>query len=341
MKSPLSAFACLAFLSASSLAAEPGLPGYHIAKKIPLPGDSGWDFLTCDTASRRLYVTHGDQVQVLDADSGELKGSVTGLHGVHGVALAEGKGFISNGKDDSVAVFDTVSFKIAKTIKVGKSPDAILYDPASNRIFVFNARSSDLTVIDPKSLMIVKTFPVKGRPEFGVVDGKGALYLDLEDKGELLKIDANKLTVAERWKTAGCDEPSAMALDSAHGRIFLGCSNKIMEALDIATGKTITTLPIGEGVDTISFDSAKGLIFASSGDGTVTVTRQDGPDRYTVAETLATPKRAKTSALDTQTHRLFLSTAEFGPSPEKKAGEHKRAPVLPGTFAVLVLEPQL
>ena len=338
MKILLPAFACLAFLSVRAPAGEPAAPGYRVAKKIPLPGDGGWDFLTCDSASRRVYVTHGDQVQALDADSGEIKGAVTGLKGVHGVALAEGKGFISDGKDDSVVVFESADYKIIKTIKVGKNPDAVLYDPASNRVFVFNARSSNLTVIDPKSLDILGTLPVAGQPEFGAMDGKGALYMDLEDKGELLKIDTQKLKILERWKTKGCDEPSAMAIDPAHARIFLGCSNKIMEALDAATGKTIATLPIGQGVDAIAFDAAKGLIFASSGDGTLTVARQDAPDRYAVAETVATPRRAKTSALDAQTHRLFLPTAEFGPAPEQKPGEHKRAPVLPGSFAVLVLD---
>jgi YVTN family beta-propeller protein len=338
MRISLLTFACVAVLSASASAGAPAAPGYRVAKKFLLPGDGGWDFLTFDSASNRVYVTHGDQVQALDAGSGELKGSVTGLKGVHGVALAEGKGFISDGKDDSVVVFDASTFKVVKTVKVGKNPDAILYDPASGRVFVFDARSAELTVIDPKSLAVLGTVAVAGQPEFGAMDGKGALYMDLEDKGELLKIDTQKLKVLERWKTKGCDEPSAMAFDPADGRIFLGCSNKIMEALDAADGKTVATLPIGQGVDAITFDAAKGLIFASCGDGTLTVARRDDASHYAVAETVATPRRSKTSALDASTHRLFVPTAEFGPAPEQKPGEHKRAPVLPGTFAVLVLE---
>jgi hypothetical protein len=187
-------------------------------------------------------------------------------------------------------------------------------------------------------LKVVATVPVKGRPEFGVADGKGALFLDLEDKNEVIKVDTKKLKITERWKIEGCDEPSAMAMDVAHGRIFLGCSGKHMNVLDAGTGKSVASLPIGDGVDAITFDSDKKLIFASCGDGTVTVARQDSADGYKIVETAATPAHAKTSALDVKTHRLFLTTAEFGPMPEHKPGERKRPPVLPGTFTVLVLD---
>jgi YVTN family beta-propeller protein len=285
---------------------------YQITKKIPVPGQGGWDYLTVDEGARRLYVSHGTQVEVIDVDSGAVVGKVENTPGVHGIAVAPelGRGFVSNGEAATVTIFDLKTLKKIADVPTGKKPDAILFDPATSRVFAFNGGSNSATVIDAKEGKVAGTIDLGGGPEFAVSDGKGFVFNNLEDEGMVLKIDAKKMTIEQRWKV--CDAPSSMAMDRENRRLFIGCRSKVMAVMNADTGKVITTLPIGDHVDATAYDVDSKLIFNSNGEGTVTVIRQDGPDTYAVVETVKTLPRAKTMALDPKTHQLFLSTAENG-----------------------------
>jgi len=285
---------------------------YQITKKIPVPGQGGWDYLTVDEGARRLYVSHGTQVEVIDVDSGAVVGKVDNTPGVHGIAVAPelGRGFVSNGQAATVTIFDLKTLKKIADVPTGKKPDAILFDPATSRVFAFNGGSNSATVIDAKEGKVAGTVDLGGGPEFAAADGKGYVFNNLEDEGMVLKIDANKMTVDQRWKV--CDAPSSMAMDREGRRLFIGCRSKVMAVMNADTGKVITTLPIGDHVDATAYDKESKLIFNSNGEGTVTVIRQDSPDAYSVVETVKTLPRAKTMALDPKTHQLFLSTAENG-----------------------------
>ena len=247
----------------------PRLPGYHLIKTYKLGGDGGWDYLTFDRASNRLYISRSTHVIVIDADSGETVGDIPDTPGVHGIALAPefGRGFVSNGREGTVSVFDLASLKVLSKIKVGENPDAILYDPASKRVFTFNGRSHDATAIDAAKGTVVGTIKLDGKPEFAVSDEKGEIFVNIEDKSELFAIDPDKLEVKSRWPLAPCEEPTGLAIDRKHRRLFSGCSNKLMAIVDADSGKLISTLPIGEGVDATAFDPETGLAFASCGAG--------------------------------------------------------------------------
>lgn len=288
--------------------------GYSVVKKIPIPGDGSWDYLTVDEGTRRLYVTHATQVHVVDVDSGDIVGTIPNKLGVHGVAIASelGRGFISDGKAGTVTIFDLKTLKPIAEVPAGKKTDAIIFDPASSRVFAFNGESKSVTVIDAATGKVAGTVDLGGGPEYGAADGKGYVYDNLEDENLVLKIDARKLTVDQRWPTAPCSAPSSMAIDRANRRLFVGCRSKVMAVMNADTGKVITTLPIGDHVDATIYDADAKLIFNSNGEGTITVIRQDGPDKYSVVETVKTLPKAKTMALDPKTHRLFLSTAESG-----------------------------
>jgi YVTN family beta-propeller protein len=309
-------YGVLAILSACFVLPAPAVAadGYSIIKKIPIPGQGGWDYLTVDVAARRLYVSHGTQVEVLDVDSGAIVGSIPNTPGVHGIAIAPelGRGFVSNGQASTVTIFDLKTLKPIADAPTGKKPDAIIYDPATSRVFAFNGGSNSATVIDAPTGKVAGTVDLKGGPEFAAADGKGFVFDNLEDESQVLKIDARKLTVEQRWPTAPCTAPSSMAMDLDNRRLFLGCRSKVMAVLDADTGKVITTLPIGDHVDATVFDTETKLIFNSNGEGTITVIHQDGPDKYSVVETVKTAPKAKTMALDPKTHQLFLSTAENG-----------------------------
>jgi YVTN family beta-propeller protein len=285
---------------------------YRITKKIPVPGQGGWDYLTVDEGARRLYVSHGTQVEVIDLDSGAVVGKVENTPGVHGIAVAPelGRGFVSNGQAATVTIFDLKTLKKIADVPTGKKPDAILFDPATSRVFAFNGGSNSTTVIDAKEGKVAGTIDLGGGPEFAVSDGQGYVFDNLEDEGMVLKIDAKKMTVDQRWKV--CDAPSSMAMDRENRRLFIGCRSKVMAVMNADMGKVITTLPIGDHVDATAYDVESKLIFNSNGEGTVTVIRQDSPDTYSVVETVQTLPRAKTMALDPKTHQLFLSTAENG-----------------------------
>ncbi len=341
-------FVCLAasvaagavvFVSSASRAAAPA--GYHVAKTYKLGGEGGWDYLYVDSAARRVYISRGTHVMVVDADNGSIVGDIPDTTGVHGIAIDSDllKGFTSNGRDGSVTVFDTKTLKTITKIKVGQNPDAILFDPATNRVFTFNGASHDASVIDAKGETVVGTIPLGGKPETGVSDERGHVFVNIEDKSEMVELDAHKLTVLNRWPLAPCEEPSGLAIDRKHKRLFAGCSNKLMAVVDADTGKVVTTLPIGSGVDADGFDPATDLAFASNGDGTLTVVHEDSPDKFTVVENATTQRGARTMSLDAKTHRVYLVTAEFGEVPRATPEQPRpRRPIVPGSFTLIVME---
>jgi YVTN family beta-propeller protein len=287
---------------------------YSVTKKIPIPGTGSWDYLTVDAAARRLYVSHGTQVEVLDVDSGAIVGSIPKTPGVHGIAIAAdlGRGFVSNGQSSTVTIFDLKTLKPIAEVPVGKKPDAIIFDPATSRVFAFNGESNSATAIDAATGKVAGTVDLGGGPEFAVSDGKGYVFDNLEDESQVLKINARDLKVEQRWPTAPCSAPSSIAMDRENRRLFVGCRSKVMAVLNADSGQVITTLPIGDHVDATAFDPETKLIFNSNGEGTITVIHQDSADKYSVVETVKTAPRAKTMALDPKTHQLFLSTAENG-----------------------------
>ncbi|MCU1301141.1 MAG: family beta-propeller protein [Candidatus Sulfotelmatobacter sp.] len=285
---------------------------YSIVKKIPIPGQDSWDYLIVDESARRLYVSHGTQVEVLDVDSGAIVGNIPNMPGVHGVALADqlGRGFVSNGKSSSVTIFDLKTLKPIAEVPTGKKPDAIIFDPATSRVFAFNGESDSATAIDAATGKVAGTVALGGGPEYAAADGNGFVYDNLEEESLVLKIDSRKLSVEQRWPTAPCSAPSSMGMDIANHRLFIGCRSKVMAVMNADTGKVITTLPIGDHVDATVYDPETKMIFNANGEGSITVIRQESPDKYSVVETVKTFPKAKTMALDLKTHQLFLSTAE-------------------------------
>jgi YVTN family beta-propeller protein len=308
----LMAVAILAFALA---AADTALAeGFVITKKISIPGQGSWDYLTVDEGARRLYVSHGTQVEVIDVDSGSVVGSILKTPGVHGIAVVPElrRGFVSNGQASNVTIFDLKTLKPIADVPTGQKPDAIIYDPASSRVFAFNGGSNSVTAIDAASGKVAGTIDLGGGPEYAVADGNGFVYNNLEDESLVLKIDSRNLTVEQRWPTAPCASPSSIAMDRANRRLFVGCRSKVMAVMNADSGTVIATLPIGDHVDATAFDPETKLVFNSNGEGTITVIREDSPDKYSVVETVKTLPRAKTMALDPKTHRLFLSTTEAG-----------------------------
>jgi len=279
-------------------------------------------------------------VIVLDLDSGKQVGDIADTPGVHGIALAPelGRGFVSNGREGTVTIFDIQSVKLITKIKAGENPDAILYDPASKRVFAFNGRSHDATAIDAASGNVAGTIKLEGKPEFAVSDAKGEIFVNIEDKSQIDAIDPNKLEVKSTWPVAPCEEPSGLAIDRKHRRLFAGCDNKMMAVVDADSGKVIATPAIGDGVDANAFDPETGLAFASCGEGLLTVVHEDSPDKFTVLGNVPTQLGARTMALDEKTHNVYVVTAKFGPPPAPTADNpHPRHSILPDTFVVLVL----
>jgi YVTN family beta-propeller protein len=305
---------------------------YHFEKSIHVPGNGGWDYLAMDTVHRRLFVSHGDQVDVINTVKQTVSSTIKGLQGVHGIAIAYGlnRGFISNGKENAVTAFDLSSLKTIATIPVtGKDPDCIVYDPYSKEVFTFNGDSQNSTVIDAKSLKVVGTISLGGSPEFAVSDGKGKIFNNLEDKNEIVVINTGTKKVTGRYDLTPCGGPSALAMDIADNRVFTACrKNKGVSVLNAASGEIIVTLPIGSGVDAARFDTATKLLFTSNGDGTVTIIHEDAPDKYRKVQTLQTQKGARTMALDPVTHQIYLSVAKRVPGAGRRTA--------PGTFDVLV-----
>ncbi|HZE85537.1 MAG TPA: YncE family protein [Puia sp.] len=307
---------------------------YTLDKKIPLPGDGGYDYLSIDEANHHLFVSHGTSVNVVDLATEKPIASIDGMKGVHGIAVVNevNKGFISDGKASSVVVFDLSTFKIITTIALGsKDADAIIYDPFSKKVLAFNGDGKNCSVVDPQTLKEVGTVALEGGPEFAVSDGKGLVYNNIEDLNCLKVIDTKTWKVMATWPLAPCGGPTGLALDAANGRLFTGCrTNKGLSVVDISSGKVITTIPIGAGVDAVIYDVADKLIFVSNGDATATIIRQESADMYSVVQTLTTAPRAKTMAMDKKTKKLYFSAPEFEPGTRK---------IIPGTFAVLVYKP--
>src|SRR5215467_5973252 len=314
---------------------------YQLKQKFTIGGDGGWDYLTYDPEGKRLFISRSTRVQVIDPAKGTVITEIPNTTGVHGIALAQdlGKGFTSNGRDNTITVFDLKTLKTTGKIKIeGENPDAIIYDPSSKRVFAFNGRSKNATVIDAAAGTVVGNIPLDGKPEFGVADGKGMVFVNIEDKSEVTSIDAKKAAVVKSWPLAPCEEPSGLAMDLKNRRLFAGCHNKMMAVMDADTGKVIATPAIGQGVDANAFDADKQLAFSSNGDGTLTVVHEDSPDKFSVLENAETQRGARTMALDTNNHDVYLVTAEFEEAPPAKEGERPRRTMKPGSFTLLVME---
>jgi WD40 repeat protein len=313
---------------------------YHLLQEVKLPGNGGWDYLKVDPDTRRLYITHETEVLVLDADTYKLIGTIEGIQGAHGVALATqlGKGFISCGKSGTVVVFALKTLKKISEITAEKDADCVVYDSATTQVFTFNGDSANSTAIDAVSGNVVKTFDLGGKPEFAAVNGKGHLYNNLEDKSVVLDIDTRKLEIEHRWSIARGETPSGMAMDVANNRLFIGCRNKLLVIMDATNGKVIQTLPIGDHIDATYFDPASGTVFNSCGDGTLSVVQQNSADNYQLVENAKTEPGARTMAFDTKTGHVFLVTADMQPAPTPTQDNPKpRRKMIPGTFRLLVL----
>ena len=311
---------------------------YHVAKKIMVGGEGSWDYLTFDAQTHRLFVSRSDRFVVINTDSDKVVGEIVKLEGVHGMAIASefNRGFISNGISSTVSVVDMKTLKVVKNIAVGQKPDAILYDAFSHRVFVYNGRSNDASVIDAQKGTVIATVALGGKPEFSATDRKGHIFVNLEDKSEVVGFDASTLKIFARWPLKGGEEPTGLAIDVEHHRLFSVCKNKLMFVLDSDNGTVVATLPIGAKVDGCAFDPGAGLVFSSNGEGTITVVREESPSKFSVLETVLTQPGAKTITLDPVTHTLYLPTAEFGPTPAPTPdAPAPKPPILPNTFVVL------
>jgi len=340
-------FLSIAFLAAALLSGVLAAPSflaaqkpYHIVDRWKVGGDGWWDALTADPQAYRLYLTHGVRVDVVDTQTGKLIGSVTGLHGTHGVALDDaGKfGYISDGGGNAVVVFDRATLATVATIPAGTNPDAIVFEPATQTVWAFNGRSKDATVIDAATRKVVATIPLPGKPEFAAVDGKGTIFDNIEDKNEIVRIDAASKKITGEWLLAGCESPSGLALDVAGGRLFSACDGKKMAVTDAKSGKSLATAAIGEGPDGAAWDAAHGLVFSpNGGSGTLTVIDASAPG-YPAIEELATQRGARTIDYDPIADRIYLVTAESGPRPAPTADNpHPRPAIVPGSFVVVVI----
>ena len=307
--------------------------GYHVLGNVKIGGEGGWDYLTVDSAARRLYVSHATHVAVVDVDSAKIVGDIPDTQGVHGIAVAPelNKGFTSNGRANNVTIFDLKTLKAIAQVPTGENPDSIRYDSVSGRVFTFNGRSNNSTAIDAKTGKVAGTIALGGKPEFSVADGKGMVFVNIEDKNEVVAIDAAKLSVAKRYSLSPCDGPSGLAIDTKSRRLFSVCSNRLMAVSDPDSGKVLATPAIGQGSDGAAFDPGTGYAFSSNGDGTLTVVQQAG-GKWEVLENIATERGARTIALDDKTHKLYLPTARTAPS---QGGG--RATYLPDTFKVLII----
>ena len=287
---------------------------YQLLKKVPVPGSGGWDYVTVDAGARRVYVSHSTQVDVLDADSFALVGTIPNTPGVHGIAVAPdaGRGYISAGKADSVVAFDLKTLKSLGEIKVGKKPDAIIYEPLTKRIYVMNGDRENITVLNAADGSAAGTIALGGGPEFAVSDGKGNLYVNLEEQNETLHIDVNSLQVKDRWALAPCGTPTSLSIDIENRRLFVGCRSKHFAVLNADTGKIVFTAPIGDRVDAGAFDSKTRLVYLSTGDGKVAIFHQDSPDKYSVAQEITTKPGAKTMGYDPKTGNVIVPTSDNG-----------------------------
>jgi DNA-binding beta-propeller fold protein YncE len=334
------AFGLLSIVTVPTRGAE---GSYHFVKAIPVGGEGGWDYLSVDQAGRRLYVSHQTRVVVIDLDQDAVVGQILDTPGVHGLAVAADlhRGFSSNGQENKAGIIDLKTLQTLSKVDTGANPDGMLYEPGQQEVYLFNGRGQSATVIDARAGKVVATIPLGGKPEFGAADPKaGRVYDNLEDKSEVVAIDTRTHQVVARWPIAPGEEASGMAIDVAHQRLFLGCGNKLMAMLDSTSGKVVATVPIGQGVDANAFDPGNQLAFASCGDGTVTIAKEETPDKLTVVQTLKTERGARTMTLDPQTHKIYLAAAKYE-TPAAGAtggGGRGRGRIVPGSFKVLVYE---
>jgi DNA-binding beta-propeller fold protein YncE len=314
---------------------------YRITHTYTLGGDGSWDYIVPDPPNHRLFIGRQNRVMVVDENNGTLLGEVTGIKGAHGTALADatGHGFATSGNDKSVVMFDLKTFKVLGRIPAAEDADAIIYDSASNRVFTFNGDAHSSTVIDPREGTLITNISLGGKPEYGASAGDGKVYTNLTDTNEVVEIDAKGATVARRWSTAPCKQPVAMAVDTVHHRLFSGCRSGVMAVSDYQAGKVVATVPIGTGVDGAGYDAASANAFAANADGTLTVIHQDAPDTYHVLESVQTAPAARNMALDPANHRVYIVSAKFGAPPAGAAGGRGRGAVLPGSFTLMVIEP--
>ncbi len=318
--------------------AVPGPASAHVSRHV-VGGVGGWDYLEADPAGKRLFLSRGDRVDVVDLASMQVTQSIAATAGVHGIALAPDRqlGYTSNGRAGSVTVFELGTLRTVDEIKgVGDNPDAIVYDSGSGRVFAFGGRSHDAVVIDAASRRVTGSIPLPGKPEFAVVDGRGSVFVNIEDRHSLIRIDAAAMKVTADWPLNGCEEPTGLAIDGGHHRLFSVCANHVMKVIDADMGALVATVPIGTGPDAVAFDRGAGLVLSSNGEGTLTVIRQLDPDRYAVAGTVVTQRGARTMALDETTHRVYLVSSEFAPAAASAASP--RPVQVPGTFAVLTVD---
>jgi DNA-binding beta-propeller fold protein YncE len=327
----------LSFILVSSAFAA--APGYHVIKKVQLGGEGFWDYLTVDEAARRLYVSHGTNVAVVDLETDKNVGNIPNLEGVHGIALAPefNRGFISCGRSNTAVIFDLKTLAVIDQIPTGTGPDAIIYDPASKRVFAFNGHSKNATIIDAATGSVAGTIALGGDPEAGMPDGKGKVYVNIADTSEVVEIDSKKMTVTKRFSIKPGEEPSGLAIDVDHHRVFSGCDNKIMTVLDTETGKVIATVPIGDRCDGVGFDQETGLAFSSNGGGTLTVVKETSQVKFEVAETVTTQEGARTMTIDPKTHQVYLPVGQSRPRPGSEPQGQNQATVAKEVFSVLVI----
>jgi len=309
---------------------------YRFLKEIAVSGDEGWDYLSMDEAARCLYVTNGSKVVVINLDTEVVAGEIRDTFGVHGFAIARdlGLGFSSNGKESKASIVDLKTLKTLSKVDTGENPDAIVYN--QGEVYTFNGKGHSVTVFDAKSGKGVATSPLSGKPEFAVTDGVH-LYCNIEDKNEVAVIDAKTHSVVNSWAIAPGAEATGLAIDLLHHRLFIGCHNKTMVMMDSMNGKVVATVPIGQGVDATVFDPATQLVFCSNGEGTVTIAREESPEKLTPEQVLSTERGARTMALDSTTHKIYLASAQFEPVPEQIPGTPRQRPkMIPGSFKILV-----
>lgn len=338
---------CIA-LAATGIAAQPAAtlkgvtplaPPFHVVKTWELGGLGGWDYLAVDSEAGRLYVPRSTRVMVIDCTSGKQAGEIANTEGVHGVAIASslGRGFTSNGRADTTTVFDLKTLKTIQTVGTGKNPDAILFEPTTRTVFTFNGKSHDATAINAASLAVLGTIPLGGKPEFAVEDGKGKIYVNIEDTSEIVRLNAATRKLEGRWSIAPGAGPSGLAIDPAGHRLFSVCSNGMMVVVDTESGRVLATPKIGKGVDGAAFDAGGGYALSSNGEGSMTVVETAGAKPFEVAQTLTTYPGARTVVIDPKTRLAYLPAAEI----EAKGEDATHRPTIkPGTFRIIVLGPQ-
>lgn len=315
-----------------------GSSGYHLVKTMKLAGTGGWDYLTVDPATHRLFISRGTHFMVVDLAQGKIVGDVPDTQGAHGVALAAefNRGYTTNGRTADSTIFDMTTLTVLGRVKTDKDTDGVIYDPFSKRVFTFNGDANTATAIDAKSGAVAGSVALGGGPEFGAADAKGHIFVNLEDKSSLVRFDAKTLKLENTWPLAPCESPSGLAIDAEHEILVVGCHNKLMAFVDGNSGRVLGAVPIGQGVDANRFDPGTGYAFASCGDGTITVAHEDSPTKFSLVDTIQTKRGARTMEIDPTNHHLYTVTADFGPAPAPTAENPRPRPaILPDTFVLL------